>query len=175
MLLPLTEGPLFELEDAADRLLALERKISGAKTHDAINDYLTKDQLNVRHSHEVLTPTPEETLYSGVYHRAYNPLFGKRPPSYPHRRSEKPVFDTRVGTEAGNQLGWEMFSPRDPAWPIRPREGFYHHLTTGQRCRIRKMMKSIPATRQDARQMLRHLLADKYGVPPWVIDRCCRT
>ena len=69
----------FELEEAANALLREGRR--GITALSAKRDYLTDEQLALRQSREVLniTGVADESLYSGLYRRAFNPLAGKRP------------------------------------------------------------------------------------------------
>ena len=72
-------GVDFALEEAANALLREGRR--GVTALSAKRDYLTEEQLALRQSREVLniTGVADESLYSGLYRRAFNPLAGKRP------------------------------------------------------------------------------------------------
>jgi len=164
-----------ELEEAADELLAADRA-DGPKAIGAIYGILLPDQLALRAEREVLVdPSTFSTLESGgLYRRAYNPLFGKRPVRLNDRHVYgNPDFDNRVGSRI--RSGWSedlLWPQRDPAGVVHPRDGYYWHLDRFQRSRIRAIMRKIPPDRQDARRVLKVLLGLKYGVPDWVIARC---
>lgn len=72
-------GTDYALEEAANALLREGRR--GVTALSAKRDYLTDEQLALRQSREVLniTGVADESLYSGLYRRAFNPLAGKRP------------------------------------------------------------------------------------------------
>ncbi len=68
-----TSGEDLQIEAVADAILARGRR--GVTKHHLLRDYLSKSQMDLRLSREVF-PTqgfPEESLYSGLYRRAYNP------------------------------------------------------------------------------------------------------
>lgn len=75
-------GTDWELEEEADRILADYRR-----EHPIISEeeylVLSKGQMDRRSQKEILNKQsyPEAHLYSGLYKRAYNPNFGKRPRS----------------------------------------------------------------------------------------------
>lgn len=75
-------GTAWDLEEEADRLLANYRR-----EHPIISEeeylVLSKGQMDRRAQKEILNKQsyPEAHLYSGLYKRAYNPNFGKRPRS----------------------------------------------------------------------------------------------
>lgn len=81
-LLDKTCGTYWELEEEADRILADYRR-----EHPIISEeeylVLSKGQMDRRSQKEILNKQayPEAHLYSGLYRRAYNPQFGKRPRS----------------------------------------------------------------------------------------------
>ncbi len=72
----LRNGVDWKLEEDADRLLADGRR------NDPVSktDYLSKEQLALRRSKEVLNGNgvPDASLFSGMYRRCFNPLFGQR-------------------------------------------------------------------------------------------------
>ncbi len=74
-------GPNFALEEEANRLLSESRR--GVTKLSDKTDFLTDEQLALRHSREVYNQngTPDKGIVSGLYKRAYNPLRGKRPTS----------------------------------------------------------------------------------------------
>jgi hypothetical protein len=78
-LLPLRPGENHLLEQKAAELLAKGRE--GVTALRDKRDYLTKDQLLLRYSHEVSNGHGfcDESLMSGLFKRAYNPTFGHRP------------------------------------------------------------------------------------------------
>ena len=77
--LVLKNGVDYRLEDDADRLLAEGRR--GVTSMSAKTDYLSREQLALRRSKEVLNcrGVPDVSLFSGMYRRAHNPLAGQRP------------------------------------------------------------------------------------------------
>lgn len=78
-MLPLMTGENAALEDEAALWLAKSRV--GVTALSEKRDYLTKDQLLLRYQKEVFNGTgvSDESLMSGMYRRAYNPLSGRRP------------------------------------------------------------------------------------------------
>jgi hypothetical protein len=85
MLMSLTPGVNWKLEDQADALLAEGRR--GVTSMAAKTDYLSREQLALRQSKEVFNTNgvPDSSLVAGLYRRAYNPLSGQRPK---HRKSD---------------------------------------------------------------------------------------
>ncbi len=75
----LRSGVDYTLEEAADQMLAESRR--GVTSMSAKTDYLSKEQLALRQSKEVMNRqgVSESAFMSGMYRRAFNPLFGKRP------------------------------------------------------------------------------------------------
>jgi hypothetical protein len=86
-LLSLQSGENSTLEEQAAEWLAKGRK--GVTALSEKRDYLTFDQLQLRYRREVSNHTgiSDESLMSGLFRRAHNPLLGTRPGKY-HRRSE---------------------------------------------------------------------------------------
>lgn len=78
-LIPLRTGVEYSLEEEADRLLAEGRR--GVTRLEDKKDYLTRDQLMLRMSREVLNchGIPDASLMSGMFRRAYNPRSADRP------------------------------------------------------------------------------------------------
>lgn len=79
--LSLKMGTDYKLEEDADRWLAESRR--GVTSMSAKTDYLSKEQLALRQSKEVLNHhgVSDAALFSGMYRRAFNPLYGQRPKS----------------------------------------------------------------------------------------------
>lgn len=77
--LRLRSGEDRTIEDQAAALLAQSRE--GVTALSDKRDYLTKDQLNNRYAHEVMNSNgfSDESLMSGLFRRAYNPLANSRP------------------------------------------------------------------------------------------------
>lgn len=77
--LSLRSGVDYKLEEEADRMLAESRR--GVTSMSAKTDYLSKEQLALRQSKEVLNRqgAPDASFMSGMYRRAFNPLYGQRP------------------------------------------------------------------------------------------------
>jgi len=77
--LSLRSGVNWHLEEDADRWLAESRR--GVTSMSAKTDYLSKEQLALRQSKEVMNHhgVSDASLFSGMYRRAYNPLTGQRP------------------------------------------------------------------------------------------------
>lgn len=74
-------GTDYKLEEDADRWLAESRR--GVTSMSAKTDYLSKEQLALRQSKEVLNHhgIADAALFSGMYRRVFNPLSGQRPKS----------------------------------------------------------------------------------------------
>jgi hypothetical protein len=74
--MPLRNGVDYTIEEDADRLLADDRRRNGVQ-----DDYLSKDQMNLRRQKEIynVNGVSEEMMYSGLFRREHNPLFGHRP------------------------------------------------------------------------------------------------
>lgn len=83
-LLSLKSGVDYSLEEEADRWLAKSRE--GVTALSEKRDYLTRDQLALRASREVLNQNgfSDEALMSGMFRRCFNPLFGHRPGRHLH-------------------------------------------------------------------------------------------
>ena len=77
--LRLRSGKDESVEEEADRLLAQSRE--GVTALSEKRDFLTRDQLMLRASREVLNRNgfSDSSLMSGLFRRTYNPLFGQRP------------------------------------------------------------------------------------------------
>jgi hypothetical protein len=75
----LQPGVNFALEEEADKWLAIARE--GVTALGDKRDYLTRDQLQLRASREVLNHNgvSDEALFSGIFRRSHNPLLGHRP------------------------------------------------------------------------------------------------
>jgi hypothetical protein len=75
----LRSGVDYRLEEDADRWLAESRR--GVTSMSAKTDYLSKEQLALRQSKEVMNHhgVSDASLFSGMYRRAYNPQAGQRP------------------------------------------------------------------------------------------------
>lgn len=173
--LRLREGDWQRAEEEALDILNEERR-QGSKAISDRQFWLTPAQLDHRYNHEIynMNGVPEIHLGSGIYHRVYNPLFGKRPKRQGSRGSSEPEWDTRVPHGTSAALGWmgDQWYGRSTAWATDARNGEHWHLTPGQRSRIRKLMQQVSA-RADAREAMKGLLSEKYGVPPWIISRVC--
>ena len=80
-ILSLRSGVDYRLEEDADRWLAEGRR--GVTSMSAKTDYLSKEQLALRQSKEVMNQfgVSDSALFSGMYRRAFNPLAGRRPKS----------------------------------------------------------------------------------------------
>lgn len=78
-LIRLRSGIDFGLEEEADRLLADGRR--GLTRLEDKKDYLTRDQMNLRMSREVLNHhgVPDASLIRGMFRRSYNPGSQDRP------------------------------------------------------------------------------------------------
>lgn len=72
-------GINYDLEAQANELLR-QGRIGVTKLSEK-KDYFTEEQLTLRQNREVSNGHgfPEAHIMSGLYHRAYNPLAGKRP------------------------------------------------------------------------------------------------
>jgi len=77
--LPLKTGEDYSLEEQAALLLAQGRQ--GVTALADKRDYLTKDQLQLRAQREILNNNgvSDESLFSGLFRRAFNPLAHSRP------------------------------------------------------------------------------------------------
>lgn len=75
----LRSGIDYKLEEDADRWLAESRR--GVTSMSAKTDYLSKEQLALRQSKEVMNHhgMADASLFSGMYRRAFNPHSGQRP------------------------------------------------------------------------------------------------
>lgn len=75
----LRSGVDYRLEEDADRWLAESRR--GVTSMSAKTDYLSKEQLALRQSKEVMNQNgvSDASLFIGMYRRAFNPLSGHRP------------------------------------------------------------------------------------------------
>lgn len=78
-LMSLRSGIDYTLEELADQMLAESRR--GVTSMSAKTDYLSKEQLALRQSKEVMNRqgVSDSAFMSGMYRRAFNPFFGKRP------------------------------------------------------------------------------------------------
>lgn len=161
------EWPL--AEEQALEILQDERR-AGSKAIKDKNDWLTPDQLKLRQDREVLNQNgvPDGRLLQGIYHRSYNPMMGRRPKHW-WSQVRDPDFDARVPHGSSTTTGggglmqqWPRFS----AW-WADHDGDWH-LDRYQRCRIRKAYRAADGP---AREAIKVMLAEKYGVPPWVVSR----
>jgi len=77
--LRLKSGEDFALEEQAAAILAKSREGITALTEK--RDWLSRDQLLNRYQHEVSNANGicDESLMSGIFRRAFNPLAGHRP------------------------------------------------------------------------------------------------
>jgi hypothetical protein len=167
-------GVAQDLEDQAWAILALDRADEDLVT-GPIHGILSPHQYELRLRREFSVGLKlGEYLQDGMYRRAYNPLFGRRPGKWWSQTAE-PTFDGRIGDVRGAS-GWTAPWPtRVRGWATEARQGEYHHLTRYQRSRIRNVMRRLPSTApQVARDILRMHLAVKYGVPPWIIVRVAK-
>lgn len=82
--LSLKSGVDYSKESDADKLLAKSRE--GVTALRDKRDFLTFDQLRLRTQKEVLNANgfSDESLMSGLFKRAYNPLAGSRPRGMKH-------------------------------------------------------------------------------------------
>lgn len=173
--LRLREGEWRRAEEEALDILNEERR-QGSKAIIDRQFWLTPEQFDHRYNHEVynVNGVPEIHLVSGIYHRAYNPLSGKRPHKW-WSQVEDPKWDSRVphsSSSTTNAWMGNQWYGRSVAWVTDSRNGEYYHLTSGQRSRIRRLMQQV-SVRADAREAMKGLLSEKYGVPPWIISRVC--
>jgi len=156
------------LEIAAFEILAEDRR-QGSKRIVDRQFWLSPDQLDARHKREVYNKNgvPDAALFSGIFGRVYNPMAGQRPPSYPRRRiGPETFFDGRIPSLSPAPLGWVApWCPARSAWWA---DHGYHGLDRYQRSRIRRAYWSAWGTH---RLDVKAQLAEKYGVPPWVISR----
>lgn len=168
------------LEMMADEMLAEYRRDYvrryGVNTMESKQYILSPDQLEMRQSREVynVNGVPDPAIRQGIYHRAYNPLMGKRPGKW-WNQVDAPRWDNRVPYGSGTPTAaatphWPISSP---CWKISAPQGFYWHLTAGQRSRIRRLYRQVGSGRP--REVLKDYLSDFYGVPPWVISRVAIT
>lgn len=169
-LLELRVGPDSDLEYEAEAILACDRQAYYRKYpvggQNAVYGILSPEQWEHRHHKEVLIPAPDSAYGDGIYHRAYNPQFGKRPDRWDNANPYgKPEFDRRVG-EMARVSGSPVGLTRDTALPKGAERRW--GLSRSQRYRIRQKMRGVPG---EQRIIMRRLLADHYGVPTWVIYR----
>lgn len=155
-----------ELERLADDILAEDRRRSEDRSIASRQFILSEAQLEARDRHEVLTPHLGTMPNAGIYHRAYNPLFGKRPRG---KNSPAPEWDSRVPHLTSTPTGWtaEQWA-RDPQFADRPHEDHQCHLTAGQRSRIRRALRNASGNKR-LLHLTRAVLAEKYGVPIRVV------
>jgi hypothetical protein len=180
-----------DLEEMADKWLLADREQMRRtdKTIGAVHGILSPDQWELRERRELLTNRGEfdQGTQSGVFTRSYVPR--RLRPTTARRFSlrqdpwRQDAYESMNGSYIGAVLpmAWReevtsgqhyvSITPRDPAWPVDPRQGYYHHLDRLQRSRIRAMMCKVSGHAR-AREVVMFVLAQKYGVPPWVITRC---
>ena len=86
-MLPLKSGEDLALEEEAAAWLAKSRE--GVTALSEKRDWLSRDQLLLRYKKEVFNSEgiSDESLMSGLFRRAYNPTFGRRPGK--HLRSDE--------------------------------------------------------------------------------------
>jgi hypothetical protein len=182
-----------DLEDMADKWLLADREQTRTKNpggQHLVHGILSSGQWELREWREVLMKTGElgSIIQNGLYRRVWAG-FDHRPTSrrrYSLRQDpwRQDLYDSGSGPgAAGNWIPSALreevtsgqhylsITPRDPAWPVDPRQGYYHHLDRLQRSRIRAMMCKVSGHAR-AREVVMFVLAQKYGVPPWVITRC---
>jgi hypothetical protein len=192
MLVPLAEWARREVEEQADEFLAADR-INYTTTMGAYYfNILSESQLEMRREREMLTKSGRFDVAHkpGCYHRAWNLLANTRPTkqrqySMPQDPWHQHQWD---GYESGPMHSWLPSSRReevtsgenstiwpthDPAGATPPGQNYYHHLTRGQRSRIRAIMKAIPSTKPKAREAVKKSMSEHYGAPTWVIARVC--
>lgn len=159
------------LEEFADEFLRFYKR--GFAETGTWFGILSPDQLQMRQEREVVVdPASFAFGRPGLYRRTYNPLFGKRPRKY-QPGDNALEFDARLPGDPPTPLGWTGDQwARSAAFADAPRQGEFWHLSSGQRCRIRKIMGQV-SNRADAREAVKVLLAEHYGVPPWIVSRCC--
>lgn len=77
-------GTNYAVEEEADKWLAIARE--GVTALGDKRDYLTRDQLQLRASREVLNHNgvSDESLFSGLFRRTHNPLKNNRPSKRMH-------------------------------------------------------------------------------------------
>ena len=174
MELQLCNGVAQDLEDQAWAILALDRADQD-KVTGTVHGILSPAQCDMRLNREMSVGLRVgEYLQDGMYRRAYNPLFGRRPGKWWSQVTE-PVWDGRIGDVRSAQAWQTPWPSRVPSWATPTREGEFYHLDRYQRSRIRNVMRRMPASApQIARDVLRGFLAEKYGVPVWIIVRCCK-
>lgn len=80
-IMPLRSGVDFSVEDRTEALLADDRRTARAQGQPVIADYLTPDQITLRHAREVIGPlgVTDPSMVHGIYRRAHNPMAGQRP------------------------------------------------------------------------------------------------
>ena len=78
----LRSGEGNQIEEDAERLLAATRR-QARVTQDDPGDYLSREQYILRKTREIYNTlgVPDASLISGMYKKAYNPEFGRRPNS----------------------------------------------------------------------------------------------
>jgi hypothetical protein len=181
-----------DLEEMADKWLLADREKTRAKQPGgqyAVHGILSTGQWELRERRELLTNRGEfdQETQPGVFGRAH---VRRRPRPTTIRRFSlrqdpwrQDAYESMNGSHIGAVLpmAWReevtggqhyvSIAPRDPAWPVDPRQGYYHHLDRLQRSRIRAMMRKVSANMR-AREVVMFVLAEHYGVPPWVITRC---
>jgi hypothetical protein len=88
VLLRLRSGEDFNLEQEAAALLAESRQ--GITALSEKRDWLTDDQLRLRYQREVPNQNGvcDESLFSGMFKRAFNADAGKRPTGRPHSHDD---------------------------------------------------------------------------------------
>jgi hypothetical protein len=164
-------GEYLALEIVAYEILAEDRR-NGSKRIVDQQFWLSEEQFSLRYKHEVYNKNgvAEASLYQGMYRRAYNPLMAHD--SRPRRKFrvnsdelEDPYFDVkRQGATPHANISADPWGPtRSPWW----NDYGYHGLDRYQRCRIRRAYWSAGSQKL----IVKAQLAEKYGVPPWVISR----
>lgn len=92
-------GVLVNLEEQADEILMADRRKQGNTLQQ--HDWLTKDNMRTRSSHELLVDPSilgEYPRYTGQFSRAHNPNLGTRP-------NPKNLY--QQGMDNWNQALWE--------------------------------------------------------------------
>lgn len=86
--LRLKNGEDSTLEEQARVLLTKSRQ--GITALSEKRDWLSDDQLKLRYDREVMNHNgiPDESLMSGLFRRAYNPLANSRPTKWMHHHEE---------------------------------------------------------------------------------------
>lgn len=192
MLVPLAEWARRELEDQADEILAKDRRNYTTIPGLYYFDILSKDQLMMRDTREMLTAQGyfDVGLKPGCYHRAWNPLAGTRPTKQqqysfyadPWRQfswesvggsggSLQVRLPNALREEVTSGCWFDTWLVRDPAGVTPPGQNYYYHLNSQQRCRIRSIMKAIPTHKPLARDAVRLVISRHYGIPVWVVAR----